>query len=149
MKLTTKLKLTISIGLGLLLLLLVSPYYLTNCVLKARWYHMQLVAVGITHFSHAHDRLPRSLAELESDHFLPSKSDIYACPLRHGRFFLLPRIALANMEYDLTFNESKVVIRLKPFERAFANRFLLTDPSGAELVVNSGDGEIHTFPPIR
>jgi hypothetical protein len=83
------------------------------CVDKGRRYNMEYLAQGIIHFNASHRRLPTSIEDLTADKFFPSKSDMYACPLKHGRFFLLPMLQLTNMEYDIVFSETNVVIRYR------------------------------------
>ncbi len=85
---------------------------------------MEHLAEGIIHYNDSHNRLPRSLAELESDNFLPRRSEIYACPVQNGRFFCLPAVDFTNMQYEIVFQKTNVVVRFEPRVRAFLVRIV-------------------------
>src|SRR5438477_12879437 len=81
-------------------------WYLLICIDKGRRVNMEYLAEGIIRYSDKHSRFPVSLRELESGNSLPHRSEIYACPLQNGRFFLLPTIEFTNMQYEILFHET-------------------------------------------
>src|SRR5258708_26383080 len=89
--------------LALLMLLVGASRDLALCIDKGRFMTMEDIAEGIIHYNDSHGRLPRSLAELSSDRFLPERSEIYACPVQSGRFFSLPVVEFTNMQYEIVF----------------------------------------------
>jgi hypothetical protein len=103
----------------IIMLLILAWIDLSICVDKGRRYNMEHLALSVVRFNAAHGRLPTSIEDLATNTFLPPKSDIYACPLIHGRFFFLPNVPLTNMEYEILFNQTNVVVQYTPGVRAF------------------------------
>lgn len=108
------LKKTLWLVSALLFFWLAGRSYIAICIDKGRRVNMEHLAEGIIHYNDSHGRLPRSLAELTSDNFLPVRSEIYACPVQNGRFFLLPSVDLTNMQYDIDFNDTNIIVRFRP-----------------------------------
>ena len=126
--------------LGLVILVYVASGYILICIDKGRHYYMENIAVGVIHYSDMHSRLPASLDELASDHFLPSRSDNYACPLQNGRFFFLPKVDLTNVQYEIDFNRTNVVIRFQPGVRKFL-RWVVIDKDLPNLDLTIGPND--------
>ena len=56
-----------------------------------------------------YNRLPKSLEEVVSAGFLPEKSKIYYCPVKHNRLFS-KKLLYSECEYNITFDSNAVVI---------------------------------------
>jgi hypothetical protein len=133
---------------GLLAVLLATPPYLLVCIDRARYHHMQEIAVAIYRYRDAHGHLPRSAADMINDEAFPRKSEIYSCPLRHCRFFLLPAVPIEKMEYQLLFSDTNVVIRFDPAVRAFVGRAVRAqDLPNLEITIGLREGAVHTKEP--
>ncbi|MBN1545812.1 MAG: hypothetical protein JW902_04050 [Syntrophaceae bacterium] len=73
------------------------------------WSNISQISSGISHYRHKFGRLPTSLKEVVSAGFLPEKSYIYSCPMKHGTHSgkVLP---YTECEYTFTFDPDKIVI---------------------------------------
>ena len=118
--------------------------YVQQCFQRTRYDHMVTIAAGITRFSARFNRLPASLDELAASGVFASESTAFACPPLHLRFFWLPQVALTNLEYELIFNGSNVIVRLPPKARSLSQVVVSAEGrKELEYVIRRQDGVIH------
>jgi hypothetical protein len=105
-----KLNLTI-----IILIIIVVVFYLYRNALpsilwqRTRYENMNRISIGIKLYNGKYDRLPKSLNEVVTAGFLPEKSKIYYCPIKHNHFFS-KELLYSECEYVVTFDPNVVVI---------------------------------------
>ncbi len=86
----------------------VEPAFLFN---KTRWNHMMRVDMGFAGFNTVNNRLPVSLQEAVEKGFLPEKSKMYFCPMKHDTVFS-KKLHYTDCEYEFVFEPNQVIIKI-------------------------------------
>jgi hypothetical protein len=72
---------------------------------------MRSIGNGIALFNGKYNRLPKSLGEVVSAGFLPEKSELYYCPVKHGAFSS-KELSYNECEFTIMFEPNTVVISI-------------------------------------
>ncbi len=83
---------------------------------------MRLIGTGIVLFNGKYNRLPTNLDEVVWAGFLPEKSKLYYCPVKHNSFS--KELPYCECEFDISFEPNNVVIHIpeEVFDNAFYKR---------------------------
>jgi len=91
------------------------------------------ISFGIKGFNTINNRLPKNLKEVVDGGFLPEKSRLYFCPMKHHTPFS-KSLPYTECEYEYEFEPNQVVIKI-PDEVCEHRRFKWITDYEKELIV--------------
>jgi hypothetical protein len=96
------------------------PYVLYQ---KTRDFNMHGIGEGIALFNGKNNRLPKDIDEVVQAGFLPEKSELYYCPVKHNSLFS-KELPYWKCEFEISFDPNIVVIHIprEVFDHTFYKR---------------------------